>query len=146
MCKFFGGLITTKNLTLCSREITKKFFRRNFHKKFHFWPYGFDYLGFFKNARRALCFQMDFTRTFEANAKGNNINHVWSQYYKFLVVLKYHRRPTLKWCIWHILGYLCSYRCLCQRYWLKGVYGTSKLLKFHRNDFKTWFILLHLVA
>ena len=36
---------------------------------------------------------MDFTRTFEANAKCNNINHVWSQYYKFLVVLKYHRRP-----------------------------------------------------
>ena len=24
---------------------------------------------------------------------GNNINHVWSQYYKVLVVLKYHRRP-----------------------------------------------------
>ena len=40
-----------------------------------------------------LCVQMDFTRTFEANAKCTNINHVWSQYYKFLVVLKYHRRP-----------------------------------------------------
>ena len=41
----------------------------------------------------ALCVQMDFTRTFEANAKCNNINHVWSHFYKFLVVLKYHRRP-----------------------------------------------------
>ena len=47
-----------------------------FLKIFIFRPYGFDYLGFFKNARRALCFQMDFTRTFEANAKGTNINHV----------------------------------------------------------------------
>ena len=28
------------------------------------------------------------------------------------------------------------HKCLCQRYWLKGVYGTSKQLKFYRNDFK----------
>ena len=41
----------------------------------------------------ALCVQMDFTQTFEANAKCNNINHVWSHFYKILVVLKYHRRP-----------------------------------------------------
>jgi hypothetical protein len=27
-------------------------------------------------ARGSLCVQMDFTRTFEANAKCNNINHV----------------------------------------------------------------------
>ena len=40
-------------------------------------------------SKGALCVQMDFTWTFECN----NINHVWSQYYKFLVVLKYHRRP-----------------------------------------------------
>ena len=41
----------------------------------------------------ALSVQMDFTQTFEANAKCNNINHVSSQYYKVLVVLKYHRHP-----------------------------------------------------
>ena len=43
---------------------------------------------------------------------------------------------VLKWYIWPFLGYLCSYKYLCQRYWLKGVYGTSKLPKFYRNDFK----------
>ena len=43
---------------------------------------------------------------------------------------------TLKWCIWPFLGYLCPYKFLCQRYWLIGVYGTSKLPKFYRNDFK----------
>ena len=36
--------------------------------------------------------QMDFTRTFQTNAKLNNINHVWSHFCKILVVLKYHRR------------------------------------------------------
>ena len=41
---------------------------------------------------RALCVQMDFTRTFETTTKCNNINHVWSHFYKILVVLKYHRR------------------------------------------------------
>ena len=41
----------------------------------------------------ALCAQMDFTRTFEANAKCNNINHVWSHFYTILVVLKYNRCP-----------------------------------------------------
>ena len=35
----------------------------------------------------ALCVQMDFKRTFEANAKCNNLN--------FLVVLKYHRCPSV---------------------------------------------------
>ena len=40
-----------------------------------------------------LCVQIDFTRTFEGNTKCNNINHVWSHFYKILVVLKYHRRP-----------------------------------------------------
>ena len=39
-----------------------------------------------------LCVQMDFTRTFEANTKCNNINYVWSHFYQILVVLKYHRR------------------------------------------------------
>ena len=29
-----------------------------------------------------LCVQMDFMQTFEANAKCNNINHVWSQYHR----------------------------------------------------------------
>ena len=40
-----------------------------------------------------LCVQMDFTCTFEANTKCNNINHVWRHFYKILVVLKYHWRP-----------------------------------------------------
>ena len=40
----------------------------------------------------ALCVQMDFMRTFEANTKCNNINYVWSHFYQILVVLKYHRR------------------------------------------------------
>ena len=40
----------------------------------------------------ALCVQMDFTRTFEANTKCNNINYVWSHFYQTLVVLMYHRR------------------------------------------------------
>ena len=40
----------------------------------------------------SLCVQMDFTWTFQTNTKYNNINHVWSHFYKILVVLKYHRR------------------------------------------------------
>ena len=40
-----------------------------------------------------LCVQMNFTRTFQTTTKCNNINHVWSQFYKILVVLKYHRCP-----------------------------------------------------
>ena len=39
-----------------------------------------------------LCVQMDFMRTFQTNAKCNNINHVWSHFCKILVVLKYHWR------------------------------------------------------
>ena len=35
------------------------------------------------------CVQMDFMRTFQTNAKCNNINHVWSQFYKILVVLNW---------------------------------------------------------
>ena len=50
--------------------------------------------------------------------------------------LRGHLKPTLKGCIWPFLGYLCSYKCLCQRYWLMGIYGTSKLPKIYRNDFK----------
>ena len=40
----------------------------------------------------ALCVQMDFMQTFQTNAKCKNINHVWCQFYKILVVLKYRRR------------------------------------------------------
>ena len=36
---------------------------------------------------------MDFTQTFQANSKCININHDWSQFYRILVVLKYHRLP-----------------------------------------------------
>ena len=48
------------------------------------------FLGFYDPP--TLCVQMDFTRTFEANNKCNNINYVWSHFYQILVVLKYHRR------------------------------------------------------
>ena len=37
----------------------------------------------------ALCVQMDFTRTFDANKKCNNKDHVWSDFYKLLVIFKY---------------------------------------------------------
>ena len=47
---------------------------------------------FFSTLPPALCVQMDFTRTFEANTKCNNNKYVWSQFYQILVVLKYHRR------------------------------------------------------
>ena len=40
----------------------------------------------------ALCVQIYFTRTFQTTTKCDNINHVWSHFYKLLVVLKYHRR------------------------------------------------------
>ena len=46
-----------------------------------------------QNLLPPLCVQMDFMWTFEANAKCNNINYVWSHFYKILVVLKHHRRP-----------------------------------------------------
>ena len=39
-----------------------------------------------------LCVQMDFMRTFKTTTKCNTINHVWSHFYKILVVWKYHRR------------------------------------------------------
>ena len=71
---------------------------------------------------------------------------------KFWWFLKYHRCPWANtfdtnifiWIyikvvyiyIWSFLGHLCSYKWLCQIYWLMGVYGTSKLRKFWRTDFK----------
>ena len=48
--------------------------------------------GRFEKGGGALCVQMDFTRTFDANTKCNNINYVWSHFYQILVVLKHHRR------------------------------------------------------
>ena len=46
----------------------------------------------------ALCVQMDFTRTFQANAKCNNINHAWSLLYKILVVLNYRKIASINAC------------------------------------------------
>ena len=105
-----------------------------------------------------LCVQMDFTRTFEANSKCNNINYVWSHFYQILVVLKYHRRlcnnifdtdifrciktPTLKLYIWHFLGYLCSYKCLCQRYWLIG----TVVLQNNQNIIEMTSNVIYIVA
>ena len=70
-------------------------------------PLGFEIRG-------ALCVQMDFTRTFEANTKCNNINYVWSHFYQILVVLKYHRR------LWNIIFDTDIFRCINTH--IKGMY------------------------
>ena len=62
----------------------------------------------------ALCVQMDFTRTFEANTKCNNIKYVWSHFYQILVVLKYHRR------LWNNIFDTDIFRCINTN--IKGVY------------------------
>ena len=93
-----------------------------------------------KKTTRALCDQMDFTRTFEANTKCNNINYVWSHFYQILVVLKYHRR------LWNNIFDTDIFRCINTH--IKGAYlaffgifmllemSVSKLL-FHR---RLWYI------
>ena len=84
----------------------------------------------------ALCVQMDFTRTFEANTKCNNMKYVWSHFYQILVVLKYHRR------LWNIIFDTDIFRCI--NTYIKGVYlaffGIFMLLEmvvskilFHRH-------------
>ena len=65
-------------------------------------------------ARGALCIQMDFTRTFEANTKCNNMKYVWSHFYQILVVLKYHR------CLWNNIFDTDIFRCINTH--IKGVY------------------------
>ena len=113
-----------------------------------------------KNGGGALCVQMGFTRTFQANTKCNNINHVWSHFYKFLVVLKYHRRP------WANIFDTDIFRCT--NTYVKVVYlaffgmfmllqmSVSKILADRRLWYfkttknlqkwiQTWFILLHMV-
>ena len=62
----------------------------------------------------ALCFQLDFTRTFEANTKCNNINYVWSHFYQILVVLMYRRR------LWNNIFDTDIFRCINTH--IKGVY------------------------
>ena len=62
----------------------------------------------------ALCVQMNFTRTFEANTKCNNNKYVWSQFYQILVVLKYHR------CLWNNIFDTGIFRCINTH--IKGVY------------------------
>ena len=86
--------------------------------------------------KRALCVQMDFTRTFEANPKCNNIRYVWSHFYQILVVLKYHRG------LWNNIFDTGIFRCINTH--IKGVYlaffgifmllemSVSKIL-FHRR-------------
>ena len=62
----------------------------------------------------ALCVQMDFMRTFEANTKCNNIKYVWSHFYQILVVLKHHRR------LWNNIFDTDIFRCIKTH--IKGVY------------------------
>ena len=106
-----------------------------------------------------LCVQMDFMRTFQTNSKCNNINHVWSHFYKILVVLKYHRR------LWANIFDTDISRCI--NTYIKVVYlaffgifmllqmSVSKILAHRRLWYfkttkilqkwlQTWFILLHL--
>ena len=67
-----------------------------------------------------------------------------SFFYRILVVLKYHKRlwvnifdKDISRCINTFIKVVClAYRCLCLRYWLIGINGTSKLPNFYRNDFK----------
>ena len=85
---------------------------------------------------RALCVQMDFTRTFKANTKCNNMKYVWSHFYQILLVLKYHRR------LWNNIFDTDIFRCI--KTYIKGVYlaffgifmllemSVSKIL-FHRR-------------
>ena len=54
----------------------------------------------------ALCVQMDFMRTFEANTKCNSNKYVWSYFYQILVVLKYHRR------LWNNIFDTNIFRCI----------------------------------
>ena len=102
---------------------------------------------------------MDFTRTFETTTKCNNINHVWSHFYKILVVLKYHRH------LWANIFDTDISRCI--NTYIKVVYlaffgmfmllqiSVSKILthrhlcyfkatKILQKWLQTWFILLHL--
>ena len=60
----------------------------------HFWAFGLCTVCTAGPSERdgGLCVQMDFTRTFQTTTKCNNINHVWSHFYKSLVFLKYHIR------------------------------------------------------
>ena len=51
-----------------------------------------DYVHHIITCPPPLCVQMDFTRTFEANTKCNNMKYIWSHFYLILVVLKHHRR------------------------------------------------------
>ena len=50
-------------------------------------PWSCSNRGIHKLLPPALCVQMDFTQTFQTTTKCNNINHVWSHFYKILVVL-----------------------------------------------------------
>ena len=66
------------------------------------------------DTRGALCVQMDFMRTFEANTKCNNNKYVWGHFYQILVVLKYHRR------LWNNIFDTDIFRCINTH--IKGVY------------------------
>ena len=65
----------------------------------------------------ALCVRMDFMQTFQTTTKCNNINHVWSYFYKSLVVLKYHR------CLWANIFDTDINRCLDKYLHESGVFG-----------------------
>ena len=82
---------------------------------------------------------MDFTRTFEANNKCNNMKCVWSHFFQILVVLKYHRR------LWNnIFGIFMLLQMFVPKMLTQGGLWYFKTTKILFNRLQTWFILLHL--
>ena len=107
----------------------------------------------------ALCVQMDFTRTFQTTTKCNNMNHVWSHFYKILVVLKYRRRPwvnifgtDISRCIYTYIkvvylayfGIFMLLKLSVSNILAQGCLWYFKTTKILKKWLQTWFILLHL--
>ena len=67
-----------------------------------------------KSGRGALCFQMDFTRTFEAYTKCSIMKYALNHIYQVFVVLKYHRS------LWKNIFDTDIFRCINTH--IKGVY------------------------
>ena len=107
-----------------------------------------------------MCVFLDFMRTFQTTTKCNNINHVWSHFYKILVVLKYHRRlwanifdTDISRCIntyikvvyWAFLGIFMLLQMSVSKILADRRLWYFKTTKNLQKWTQTWFILLHLV-
>jgi hypothetical protein len=67
-----------------------------------------------------LCVQMDFTRTFQANTKCNNINHVWSQFKRLFRKKEYQAQSAVVYCY-----------CAWYSFFRNGCYEILVVLKYH---------------